>query len=182
MRDQKGNEVICPFCHGLAYQGRTGVFELFRISPDGRRIAFSRARELGVMDIANGTFVRGITDGTVPLWTPDGTSLVFGRSVGEDIYDVDLFIQPSDASAAAERVLSSSGNQYPVGWLPDGRTLVIEDITVIPHFIWTLDLQANVRTKFVTPGAAHNPIWSADGERRRGHGTERSCSIARATR
>jgi general secretion pathway protein E len=37
MRDQKGNEVICPFCHGMAYQGRSGVFELFKIDDDVRK-------------------------------------------------------------------------------------------------------------------------------------------------
>jgi type II secretory ATPase GspE/PulE/Tfp pilus assembly ATPase PilB-like protein len=37
MRDPKGHEIICPFCHGLAYQGRTGVFELFRIDDDVRK-------------------------------------------------------------------------------------------------------------------------------------------------
>lgn len=37
MRDQKGNEIICPFCHGLAYQGRTGVFELFKIDDDVKK-------------------------------------------------------------------------------------------------------------------------------------------------
>ena len=34
MRDQKGNEITCTFCHGLAYQGRTGVFELFKIDAE----------------------------------------------------------------------------------------------------------------------------------------------------
>ncbi len=37
MRDPKGNEVICPFCHGLAYLGRTGVFEMFKIDDDVRK-------------------------------------------------------------------------------------------------------------------------------------------------
>lgn len=37
MRDQKGNEIICPFCHGLAYKGRTGVFEMFKIDDDVRK-------------------------------------------------------------------------------------------------------------------------------------------------
>ena len=36
MRDQKGNEIVCTFCHGLAYKGRTGVFELFRIDDEVR--------------------------------------------------------------------------------------------------------------------------------------------------
>ena len=37
MRDPKGQEIICPFCHGVAYQGRTGVFELFRIDDEVRK-------------------------------------------------------------------------------------------------------------------------------------------------
>jgi len=37
MRDPKGQEVICPFCHGVAYQGRTGVFEFFRVDDDVRQ-------------------------------------------------------------------------------------------------------------------------------------------------
>ncbi|MDB5328669.1 MAG: gspE 2 [Phycisphaerales bacterium] len=36
MRDQKGNEIICQFCQGLAYKGRTGVFELFKIDDEVR--------------------------------------------------------------------------------------------------------------------------------------------------
>ncbi|HEX8324130.1 MAG TPA: ATPase, T2SS/T4P/T4SS family [Tepidisphaeraceae bacterium] len=37
MRDQKGNEILCPFCQGMAYKGRTGVFELFRIDDEVRQ-------------------------------------------------------------------------------------------------------------------------------------------------
>ncbi|HEY0008383.1 MAG TPA: ATPase, T2SS/T4P/T4SS family, partial [Tepidisphaeraceae bacterium] len=37
MRDQKGQEVICPFCHGLAYKGRTGVFEMFKVDDEIRQ-------------------------------------------------------------------------------------------------------------------------------------------------
>ncbi len=41
MRDQKGNEVICPFCHGLAYVGRTGVFEMFSVDDEVRKAVLS---------------------------------------------------------------------------------------------------------------------------------------------
>ena len=37
MRDQKGNEIPCNFCHGLAYKGRTGVYELFKIDDEVRK-------------------------------------------------------------------------------------------------------------------------------------------------
>ena len=36
LRDPKGNEMICTFCHGMAYKGRTGIFELFRITDEVR--------------------------------------------------------------------------------------------------------------------------------------------------
>jgi type II secretory ATPase GspE/PulE/Tfp pilus assembly ATPase PilB-like protein len=41
MRDQKGNEVICTFCHGMAYLGRTGVFELFNIDDEVRKVVLA---------------------------------------------------------------------------------------------------------------------------------------------
>ena len=41
MRDQKGNEVICPFCNGIAYKGRTGVFEFFKIDEEVRQAVLS---------------------------------------------------------------------------------------------------------------------------------------------
>lgn len=36
-------------------------------------------------------------------------------------------------------------------------------MTAVPHSLWMLDLTSNVVTKFITPGASHNPIWSSDG-------------------
>ncbi len=41
MRDPKGNEIICPFCHGMAFQGRTGVFEFFQIDDEVRRVVLA---------------------------------------------------------------------------------------------------------------------------------------------
>ena len=45
MRDPKGNEIVCPFCHGMAFKGRTGVFELFRIDDDVRQAVSAGATE-----------------------------------------------------------------------------------------------------------------------------------------
>ena len=41
MRDPKGNEIICTFCHGLAYLGRSGVFEMFKIDDDVTKAVLS---------------------------------------------------------------------------------------------------------------------------------------------
>jgi type II secretory ATPase GspE/PulE/Tfp pilus assembly ATPase PilB-like protein len=37
LRDQKGNPVLCPFCHELRYKGRMGVFELFVVDEELRQ-------------------------------------------------------------------------------------------------------------------------------------------------
>jgi type II secretory ATPase GspE/PulE/Tfp pilus assembly ATPase PilB-like protein len=37
MRDQKGNIVICNFCSGLGFKGRSGVYELFGIDDEVRQ-------------------------------------------------------------------------------------------------------------------------------------------------
>ena len=36
MRDQKGNPVVCEFCHDLRFKGRRGVFEIMKIDDEMR--------------------------------------------------------------------------------------------------------------------------------------------------
>lgn len=38
IRDPKGNPIICTFCHGMGFKGRTGIFELFKIDDDIRAL------------------------------------------------------------------------------------------------------------------------------------------------
>jgi type II secretory ATPase GspE/PulE/Tfp pilus assembly ATPase PilB-like protein len=38
MRDQKGNVVICNFCGGLGFKGRTGIYEIFAIDDEVRQM------------------------------------------------------------------------------------------------------------------------------------------------
>ena len=41
MKDAKGNDVTCPYCHELYYRGRTGIFETFVIDEDVRNVVQS---------------------------------------------------------------------------------------------------------------------------------------------
>ncbi len=63
-------------------------------------------------------------DNNTPVWTPDGTRLVFrsNRSGGDN-----LFWQPADGSQPAERLSTSPFEQRPGSWSPDGRTFVFAE-------------------------------------------------------
>ena len=37
LRDQKGNPIVCEFCGGLGFKGRTGVYEFFKVDDDVRQ-------------------------------------------------------------------------------------------------------------------------------------------------
>jgi serine/threonine-protein kinase len=47
---------------------------------------------------------------------------------------------------------------------PDGTLVLLEELSNV-HSIWTYELSSGVFTKLSMAGAAHNPIWSADGAR-----------------
>jgi type II secretory ATPase GspE/PulE/Tfp pilus assembly ATPase PilB-like protein len=50
MRDQKGNVVICNFCGGLGFKGRTGVYEVFTIDDEVRQtVAAGGATQLKML-------------------------------------------------------------------------------------------------------------------------------------
>lgn len=38
MRDQRGNPIICSFCHDLRFKGRVGVFEIFHVDDEVRQV------------------------------------------------------------------------------------------------------------------------------------------------
>jgi serine/threonine-protein kinase len=101
-----------------------------RFSPSGDRIAFVNrsnrdgvARDIHVLDLASGTDTRLTFDGDNedPIWSPDGKTILFTRSVGDDRRD--LFIKPADNSSAERSVLAMPGWQSPDSWLKDGTIL-----------------------------------------------------------
>ena len=104
----------------------------FTLSPDSRRVAFSRAARTGGADV----WVRDLTDGAetritfdgaafTPQWSPDGTRILFSGP-GEQP-PVKLFIKSVAAAAsgaAATRVGVSRTANFASGWSGDGRVIV----------------------------------------------------------
>lgn len=92
------------------------------ISPDGSKLVYSTLEKgLGIMDLATNQTspIPGTGNGDFnPLWSPDGKLLVFNRGMG--IFD--LFIVDPDG-ANIRQITHGGAQEWPVGWLPDGRLL-----------------------------------------------------------
>jgi TolB protein len=92
------------------------------ISPDGTKLVYSvYGAGITVADLTGGQNapVPGTGNGDFnPIWSPDGKQIVFNRGMG--IFD--LFMVNPDGSEM--RQLTHGGVQeWPVGWLADGRFL-----------------------------------------------------------
>jgi Tol biopolymer transport system component len=111
----------------------SGLFIALRISPDGGRVAFSRAAprintfDLWVADLARRTEQRLTSDPqseVSPVWSPDGAVLFFGGGVG-----MPHVIRK--ALSSGQETTSGQGNalQYPEDVSADGKTLLFVERT-----------------------------------------------------
>ena len=96
------------------------------MSPDGRRVAFYMSTDgntdVWLLDADRGVPSRFTFDAAFdnsPLWSPDGTSLVFASSRGGVL---DLYRKGVAAAGGAEELLfASPSNKVPTDWSRDGR-------------------------------------------------------------
>ena len=116
------------------------------LSPDGKRVAFSRADpqsanvDIWLYDLARGVPTRFTFDAaqdSAPVWSPDGSQIVFVRgpgAAGGDIYQ-----KASDMSGSEQLLLKTGG--LPVSWSRDGRFVLYQttvnqkgvlDVMVLP--------------------------------------------------
>jgi dipeptidyl aminopeptidase/acylaminoacyl peptidase len=105
--------------------------EQFRISPDGRQIAYVSSKN-GSSDIwvmnADGSQARAITDAAPeaeadPQWSPDGQWIAYAtRHCGTDCW-TDIFMTKADGSTAPIDLTYGRGGPNP-RWTPDGRSIV----------------------------------------------------------
>jgi eukaryotic-like serine/threonine-protein kinase len=109
-----------------------------RYSPDGHAIAFefvdpirTPATDIYTFDLVTGTATQITFDGDndAPVWSPDGTRLLFDveASTRDSTQGADLFVKPADNSENEKRVLSRAGDQVPWAWLPDDRIVFASD-------------------------------------------------------
>ncbi len=100
-----------------------------RFAPNGEAIAYELYNEGGRTDIqvfnlislTNSPITFG-SDNDDPVWSPDGTRILFNRSVGDSTGE-DLYLVQADGSDSARRLLALPGSQTPTDW-PDEATIV----------------------------------------------------------
>jgi serine/threonine-protein kinase len=102
-----------------------------RFSPDGRRLAMSifdgRQADVWVYDWERDIMTRVTADPAfdlAPVWTPDGSGLVFGSTRGTGTTVANLFWQRADGTGQAVRLTEAPQAQLPDGFDPAGRFLV----------------------------------------------------------
>ena len=138
-----------------------------RVSPVGSLIAVSIAEEdntdIWVIDADRGTRTRLTTDASRdigPLWTPDGTRIVFSldRGGGPNA----LHWMAADGSGCVERLTESRRSQGATSWLPDGSALAFYDVGT-PYDIFTL-IPGEQPVRFrETESWERGPAFSPDG-------------------
>ena len=106
----------------LPFEGNHGVF---RLSPDGTRIAATRfadgRRQIHVYDLERGTTEQLTRDGQSddPAWNPDGRRVAF-TSLLEGTCD--LFWAPTDGAVPAEPLIATPADESAWQWTPDGQS------------------------------------------------------------
>jgi Tol biopolymer transport system component len=103
------------------------------LSPDGTRVALSRstdrgARNIWIYDLLRGTSSRLTFDPgvhTAPIWSPDGTRIVFGSTRQGA---VNLYQKSATGSGAEEPLLVNDQHKYASDWSADGRFVAYDTV------------------------------------------------------
>jgi serine/threonine protein kinase len=128
-----------------------GVYREVSLSPDGAKAAVRHGLDLWIHDLQRGTRSR-LTSGNgsniLPLWSRDGTRIIFASNRGGDW---DIYSQPADGSRPPEVLLKRPYDQFPRSILADGTLLYEEIHPKTGRALWTLSPDGKTMPLRVTP-------------------------------
>jgi Tol biopolymer transport system component len=138
------------------------------LSPDGRRVALvlgDPANDVYVYEIDRGVRTR-LTNGAVvtpsPLWSPDGTEILFTSQVHAGTYTVGIV--PADGSGKWREIYTSTERVEPTSWSRDGKYVLLNHGNIGATDISVLSLADRKETPFIaTPGMDTSAQFSPDG-------------------
>ena len=152
--------------------GEAGFIGNPSLSPDGRRVAVDvtdpnrDTAEIWIYDASTGVgtkFAYSPAHDINPVWSPDGTRIVFESDRRAKGAHSDLWVKPLDGGK--EEVLAgSSDNRHPEDWSPDGRFLSFGVVGALNRRlqIWILGLD---RERRVVPFATDAEAWDLANSR-----------------
>jgi eukaryotic-like serine/threonine-protein kinase len=125
--------------------GNPGFYGALAISPDGSRVAAEKREggngDLWLIDAApggkNDRFTFGLGQTTSPVWSPDGSQIVFAANPGGGV--LNLFKKPSNLTGKEEELFKSPENKNAIDWSRDGKTLSFSPYAPASD-VWTLNL------------------------------------------
>jgi Tol biopolymer transport system component/tRNA A-37 threonylcarbamoyl transferase component Bud32 len=136
MFDRSGKE--------LRQYGRSGPYERAVMSPDGRQAVIvtqaspTSPRSLSLLDLdrdVSTPFSANADDDRYPMWSPDGTSIVFA-STREKVSG--LYQRGSSGASTAAELLFASDAVSPAGFSSDGKRLLMVLGTAQQQRLWIL--------------------------------------------
>jgi eukaryotic-like serine/threonine-protein kinase len=124
--------------------GEPNDYVIFRISPDGRRVAAAigspTRADLWLLDVQRNVASRFTFTGTAhsdPVWSPDGRTIVYrGRN--------SIFRKDSSGAGEEQRVTESAALQSPTDWSRDGRLILFNQFAPGTRSdVWVLPVTAD---------------------------------------
>jgi Tol biopolymer transport system component len=146
-----------------------GPFAYPRLSPNGKRVAFTVAtrggQDIWVHDLERGTRTR-LTFGpfdTEPVWTPDGSKIAFSTSASGSMA---LQWKSADGTGESQRLLGGRNALAASSYSPDGSVLAFYEVHPnTRRDIWMMPLNGDgTPTVFLaTEFDEHSAMFSPDG-------------------
>ena len=139
-------------------------------SPDGGRLALTIETEaeadVAIYEMDRGTLTPVTFEGRnlQPVWSPDGSRLVFASDRGGGAFN--LYLLQADGSGNAERLTTSENTQIPFSWSPDGRFVTyVERDPNTRHDVWMVSVEGERTPEplIQTPFSEDKPAFSPDG-------------------
>ena len=134
-----------------------------RLAPDGRRAVVATGGDLWIQDIARATFTRLTSEQTVgnafPVWTPDGTRVLFRTSAG-------MYWMAGDGSGQPQAIRGAISGDIPCSVAPDGDTLAFmrqNAQTSRDVYVLSLGGRSEPRPVVQTPAFEGGPQFSPNG-------------------
>ncbi|MGQ0762503.1 MAG: protein kinase domain-containing protein [Acidobacteriota bacterium] len=119
----------------ITWLGRIGGWSRPALSPDEKRVAVDRAdkdtatRDLWVYDVNGGNgsrFTFDPADDSMPVWSPDGASIVWGSNRGSTF---DLYQKAANGAGQDEVIFSSDYIKVATDWSRDSRYIIFYQVT-----------------------------------------------------
>ena len=116
--------------HRIGAVGESGDYSTPDLSPDEKRVAVAMREgsktdpDIWLFDLARGAAASRFTfdpgNDRAPLWSPDGSRVLFASSA---LGVLDLYDKPAGGAAEPRLLIGSAEDKFPTDWSPDGRLI-----------------------------------------------------------